>query len=67
MVRLYVHNCEESRLHISPCSVDCGLGERNVTMTEVVPIEETGGCKEVNSTRTEVCVAGQCPGEAHSF
>ena len=33
-------------------------------MTVVVPIDETGDCKEVNNTRTEVCVAEQqCPGE----
>ena len=63
-VRLFVHNCKESSLHVSPCSVECGLGERNITMTVVVPIDETGECKEVNSTRTEVCVAEQqCPGK----
>ena len=65
-VQLYVRNCKESSVHVSPCSVDCGLGERNITMTVVVPIDETGDCKEVNSTRTEVCVAEQCPGEKAS-
>ena len=66
-VRLYVHNCKESSEHASPCSVTCGLGERKITMTVVVPIDETGECKEVNSTRTEVCVAEQqCPGEKAS-
>ena len=64
-VRLYVHNCEDS-LDIGPCNVDCGQGERNITKTEVVLIEEGSECKEVNSTRAEVCLADQqCPGERH--
>ena len=56
-VRLYVHNCKDVT---GPCNVECGLGERNITMT-VVDLE-TGECKEVKN-RTEVCVAEQGPGK----